>query len=108
MSTQIDDLRMEFELLRTRVENIAQSRSVDLTPAPQELPIVQQISREIFGVNPIFKLEQELECEGSYIVVELPAIGTEEEIHQRSREWHRRIAEHRPHLSSYALSLRYN
>jgi len=107
MSTQIDDLRMEFELLRTRVEHIAQSKSADVSPVPQELPVVQQISREVFGVNPIFKLEQEMECEGSYIVVEVPVSGTPEENHQKSIAWHKQIAAYRPRLSSYALSMRH-
>jgi hypothetical protein len=107
MSTQIDELFLEFEVLRARVEHIEKFRPGDATPAPPELSIVQGISREVFGVHPVFKLEQELEGEGSYVVVELPVSGTPEEIHQKSKAWHKKIAEYRPRLSSYALSLRH-
>jgi hypothetical protein len=105
MSTQIEDLYEKFEVLQARMDFLENSKSSVPSPAGHELETVTRITREAFGADPVFRLEQYIECEGSYVVVEVPAMGTDEEIDTKSDQWHREIARQITPTSSYCLSL---
>jgi hypothetical protein len=107
MSTQIDEIKFDLENLRVRVEQMEQPPAPASPSAADELKRIEQVTQEIFGASPTFKLVRCPENSDAYIVVEVPATGTREEMRLLSQQWHHFLVDEMPPTSSYSLSVRF-
>jgi hypothetical protein len=107
MATQIDEIKFELENLRVRVEQMEHTTSCNGSSAAEELESIERFTRELFGSSPTFKLVRCPENGDAYVVVEVPATGSREEMRILSQKWHRFLVDRMPPTSSYSLSIQF-
>ena len=107
MSTQIDAIKFELENLRVRVEQMEHAPNKPASSATEELDILEQFTQKLFGTSPTFKLVRCPENGDAYVVVEIPASGSRDEMRLLSQQWHHFLVENMPPTSSYSLSIKF-
>ena len=119
-TTEVDELaellavqQRDIDLLRRRVDDL-EARSISPLAAlnaareaivKKSLDEVLRVTREMFGNATTEWLEDPDMPDARYLIVNVLADGTPQQLVQRSIEWHRRVAEYDPeHLGAFRFS----
>jgi hypothetical protein len=98
-------LQRTVESLSARVAALEQTPANDSSDAISELAAVADLTNRVFGISPAIKPTVDPESGSPYIVVQVRAVGTDEEILERARTWHRVFADEFATATRYSLSV---
>jgi hypothetical protein len=78
--------------MSSRIASPEERESHACDPAA-ELSSIAEMTRSVFGATPVIVPTADPESDADYLVVQVPAVGSDDEIAESVRTWHKRLAD---------------